>query len=208
MPSSDAITRLMLVEYVTGDLADPAAREQIEAHLRATPADAAYAERVRLIIDALAVNLEAPAGAETTQRIVDAFQPSGRTVGTLAERLLSLERVVMKLVFDSRARPAIAGFRGETDARQMAWEAPWGRVDIEIGTLTGDLRQIRGQVTIDDTHRAPSGVALFESGGGDAPVTAATDARGRFLLETPTGVFDLLVAVDGEALVASGIELA
>ena len=124
------ITDEQLILYAVGDLADPEATAT-ESYLAGSPQATAYVAKVRCVLETMRTDdTEAPSIA-MIKRTVTAFSGAEGTdeqSGPLAW-LEELGHRVARLIFDSRAQAALAGFRGTTwpymlAPPRMAWAAP------------------------------------------------------------------------------------
>jgi len=192
--SGNGITFEQLVGYASGDL-DAAEVSIVESYLAAMPNAATNANRLREVIETLRAD-DAPPTAEAVRRALAAW--SGRKAGTVLEWLRHAERVVAEVVFDNRQRLAMPGFRGAASTYQLAYTCPSGRVDLQILKHSGSSDaswRLRGQVAPTD-ELAVGSVALVSGGTTEAVAVTTPDPHGRFKIDSPPGVYDLLVELD------------
>ena len=188
------VTFEQLVAYASGELTG---REvsTVEAYLAVLPAVARTTQRLQEVIQRLRSDDTAPATPAAVRRALNLLQ-------TLDEvptpDWLAPIRLFAKLVFDSRAPLAMAGYRGSAASYQLAFESEPARVDLQIlprDPAVGDRWRVRGQVTVRDG--AELGVVTLVAEHTDTAVaTAVPDAAGRFKLDSPAGVFDLRIDLD------------
>jgi len=193
--SGNGITFEQLVDYASGDL-DAAEVSIVETYLAAMPNAAANATRLREVLETMRTDDARPPTAEAVRRALAAW--SDRRAGTVLELLRHAERVVAEVVFDNRQRLAMPGFRGAASTHQLAYECPCGRVDLQILQRPGspdDSWRLRGQVAPADEPVVGS-VVLVSGGTAEAVAVTTPDPHGRFKIDSPPGVYDLLVELD------------
>jgi anti-sigma factor RsiW len=192
----EGITEDQIVALATGEL-DAAQARLFEAALRRDPEAWAMLERLRRLVADLRGDDTRPAPAAAIRRALEAFRPQAAPgPGLVAAFLAGARRVTAALVFDSQARAALAGFRGPSAARHLAFRADAGRLDLQIAGAGGPEQarwRLRGQVELGGGVGA---VALVEAASGVPLVTGRVDADGRFTLDAQSGTYDLMVEID------------
>jgi len=196
-----------LVAYASGELTDAGAA-RIEAWLSMVPEAAQHAHRLREVLATMrAAGTDSPPPA-AVRRALSAFaEHRAAPLGWVSRA----RRVLARLVLDTRHPIAVAGFRGAGAGHQLAFRSDVGRLDLQATPRPRAGRdgwRLRGQVALDQEFELGSVVA---APAGETTTTAGVepDEHGRFILDLPSGRYDLLVDVDcgRQALVAPGIEL-
>lgn len=207
--SEQSITDEQLILYAVGELA-PSEATATERHLAGSPQAAAYVAKVRTVLETMRTDKTEAPSVEVIKRTISAFSGGGESRGSLAW-LEPLRRRVAELMFDSRAQPALAGFRGGSSSYQLAYRSDLGRVELRVSPgqrPARDAWRVRGQVTAGQRERGDLGsVALVIPGTSDALVVAKLDQHGRFKLDTQCGKYDLAVQFGAEALIAPNLEI-
>lgn len=206
--SEQSITDEQLILYAVGELA-PSEKAAMERHLAGSPQAAAYVAKVRTVLQTMRTDkTEAPSVA-VIKRAISAFTGGGEGRGSLAW-LEPLRRRVAQLIFDSRAQPALAGFRGGSSSYHLAYHSDLGRVELRVSPPqrpAQDAWRVRGQVTAGQREGDPGSVALLTPGTSHALAVAELDQHGRFKFDTPCGRYDLAVQFGAEALIAPNLEI-
>lgn len=125
------------------------------------------------------------------------------------EWLSALDRAVASLTFDSRTRPALAGFRGAAELVRMSFESDLAEIDLELNEQD-DAGQIRisvyGQITAtDDAGGAP--VVVTAAGTHQAIAQTVCDRGGLFEVTLQRGRYDLHVRLPSGIVSAMEIEI-
>lgn len=106
-------------------------------------------------------------------------------------------QAIASLVFDSFARPALAGVRStETANRQLLYSAGDYRVDLQVAAAEHARADLMGQVLMEGeaTFDAVSGLKLDIARGGKVVYSVKTDEIGEFKFAgLEFGVYDLTV---------------
>jgi hypothetical protein len=149
---------------------------------------------------------QAPTSAAVRSALA-AFVPRAGTI-TLAW-LEEARRYVARLVYDTRAQPALAGFRGGGAGYQLAYDSERGRVDLRITPAAGSRRdqwRVRGQIMTSPGADVGS-VALVTAGTSHAVTVAVPDQHGQFRLDVGRGTYDLVAELMTGALIAPDLEI-
>ncbi len=206
----EKVTFEQLVAFASGELTGREA-STVQAYLAVLPEAARTAQRLLAVIRTLRADDTVAATPDAVRRalglLVDdrvtargplgSIPDIGRDLGRGAGRLLA------RLIFDSRTQLAVAGFRGIGASYQLAYESDPARFDLQILPIdrsAGDLWRLRGQVTVRDDALLLGAVSLLEEDGEAAVATALPDDLGRFKIESPAGVYDLLIELDDGTL--------
>lgn len=202
------ITFEQLIAYASGELrADEAAL--VEAHLAAAPTRAGSIARLREVLETMRQDDSEQPQQEVVQRAISAF--ADLSAVSQSGWLELARHVVASLVFDSRARPLMAGFRGGCAGYQLAYECEPARIDLQVspgaGEQPGQVR-VRGQVTARDAAVLGS-VSVVDAGSEEVSAWAVPDRFGRFKLDLEGGAYDLLVGLDHGRLrvIAPGLDV-
>jgi anti-sigma factor RsiW len=193
--SGNGVTFEQIVAYASGEL-DVAEASVVEAYLTAIPNASADAAMLREVIDTLRADDTVPPTAEAVRRALAAW--SVRRAGKILDWLRQAEHVVADVVFDNRDRLAMPGFRGAASTCQLAYKSSSGRVDLQARRIPRSPNgwwRLRGQVSQADTPAIGS-VAIVSSGTQEAVAVTKPDRYGRFKMDSPPGVYDLLVELD------------
>ncbi len=200
------VTIEMLVAYAAGEL-DPDAVARMEAHLASSPQDAAKLKRIRATIETMRTDDSSAAPTDTLTRAQAIFKPEQ----TPAWRrwLQDLEQVVASLIFDSRAQPALVGYRGGSDVVQLSFETEVASIDLEL-TSAGAVRDmtwtVMGQISPHDTELQLV-VVLVSQTDDTIWVEVETDEHGVFTLQSPPGMHKLLIRFADRLVVLPNISL-
>lgn len=181
-----------LIALALGELSD-ADRALAESTLSAS--DRITVERLRTTVTTIAdpAMQVAPAGLMRRLEALGRVTAVGEAVVQVAG---VIRRLAATLTFDSRVRPALAGFRGVAEGRQLVFSSEAGEVHLRFtGPSESDPRiTIWGSVESEDGAPAAGSVRLGE---GDAALEADVDDDGMFVLRSPAGSYPLVVRVGG-----------
>jgi hypothetical protein len=159
-------------------------------------------ERVRLTAEA--DDLSAPP-SWVFKRAVRIFDTQRRSP-QLSERI---GNAIASLVFDSFARPALAGVRStETANRQLLYRANDYSIDLQISPLERSSADLMGQVLKErgEDFESVSGLKLELARSGSVIVTALTNEIGEFKLAgIEPGVYDLQVELSEGTIIIPNI---
>ncbi|MHC5005744.1 MAG: anti-sigma factor family protein [Planctomycetota bacterium] len=201
--SGNGVTFEQLVAYACGDL-DDAEASVVESYLAAIPNAAADIAKLREVLETLCTDDTEPPTAEAIRRALAAW--SVRRAGRILEWLRHAEHVMAEVVYDNRQRLAMPGFRGAASTCALAYKCPDGRVDLQVRRIPRSPNgwwRLRGQVSHADTPAIGS-VAIVSAGTQEAVAVTKPDRYGRFKIDTPPGVYDLLVELDyGERVIVA-----
>jgi hypothetical protein len=196
-----------LVGYVLGELEGPA-RAAVESELAAS-------EEAREALEGLRGIVEAMRDDDTAlppERAVDLARAAFRAHRSREVRawLAGAAEVAAQLVFDSRRRPMVAGFRGAGSGQtgQLAFSSEAGELDVRLEAEQDDRWTLWGQLDADE----PAGrVALLEEAGAgpdggsaERPARlvdeAVPDDRGMFKFSARQGTYTLAIGVGDRVL--------
>jgi anti-sigma factor RsiW len=206
----------MLVPYLLDEL-DASERAEVESLLRTRPDLAEAAERLRALLAALARGPAPMPRPELLARATAFFAPPPPHAGWL----VTARRVVASIVFDSLARPAIAGFRGGSAGaagggglvRHLTYASELGELDVQISATPRDtpddaaLRRIRAQIA-PASGQSPGRAAVTKAPGGEVVATGPVGPDGQVLFDVPCGTYDLAVEIGVAAMIAPGVQAA
>jgi anti-sigma factor RsiW len=191
--SESRIEHEHLVDFVSGDL-DAARREVVEQAIAADPRVAETVRHLRRTLTVIGEDDTRRPTAGALRRAVALFETS--PPNAMVAWLERVQREVARVVFDSHAEPALAGFRGELETRQLSYESDVARIDLQVvpqepdDRLDGAFRaRLRGQVTPAPEHVAGMIIAAPSEHGVDDDVLTAgePDAHGQFLITVDAG---------------------
>ena len=188
------VTFEQLVAYASGELTGREATT-VEAYLAVLPAVARTTQRIAEVVQRLRADDTAPATPTAVRRALNLLQSLDEVP---TPDWLAPVRLCAKLVFDSRAPLAMAGYRGGAASYQLAFESEAARVDLQIlpqDGAAGDRWRVRGQVTVRDDAELGA-VTLLAEHTDTAVATAVPDQAGHFKIDSAPGVFDLRIDLD------------
>lgn len=188
-----------LVDYLDGKLT-PAGAEQFAAHLAAGCAGCAENQAWYEGVRATA------AGDDTVAPPAWVFKRAVRIFDTAQRAPRVAERIgqaIARLVFDSFARPQLAGVRStETANRQLLYHAGDYSIDLQIAPASGAHGDLIGQVLREGETKFESvaNLALEIKRGDERLYSTVTDAMGEFKIQDVAyGVYDLNIEMaDGQ----------
>jgi hypothetical protein len=126
--------------------------------------------------------------------------PEAQAVSFLEQAAVGLAR----LIFDSRAAPALAGFRGGGPQTHLVYASDAGEIDLQIRPERGsDKVHLLGQI---ESQRMARIAQLHQTETrrlDESPV----DDRGMFSFEVPPGHYDLVIVLDGGSVRVPALEL-
>ncbi|HXG67449.1 MAG TPA: hypothetical protein VNO70_20260 [Blastocatellia bacterium] len=194
-----------LLDYIDGCLSDDA-KQDVEAHLTAGCAECAasrqWYERARAV--AASDDTAAPP-AWALKRAFRLFEERSRRPG-LAERA---SRLVASLIFDSSARPLLAGVRStETANRQLLYRAGDYSLDVQVAPAEHNRAELFGQVLREGEMRFESvaGLSLSLVREGETVQTTATNEMGEFALSgVGVGQYNLVVETPDLTITVEGL---
>jgi anti-sigma factor RsiW len=208
---NDHVNAEQLVAYACGEL-DGEEAARVEAVMAASLAATALVVRLRDVVETMReMDVAAPPRA-TVRRVLAAFARCGTRSG--AGWLARVQWFVAELVFDSRAQPALAGYRGSLATRQMAYDSPYGRIDLQIlprdRGAAGERCRVRGQVTLHEDAAFGAVTLCDDTGGAGVAAETIPDRHGRFTMDVAAGAYDLLVELDqgDRVILACNVEIA
>ena len=201
------VTLTDLIAFASGELTGPAAA-MVEAYLAGVPEAARATRRLQEVIDTLRTDDTCEPTAEVVLRALRTLRR--HRAAPLGDRLGPI-RVLARLVFDSRSRPALAGYRGDTSSFQLAYESDPARLDLQImaqGEPSHGTWRLRGQVTARDDAGIDS-VSLLRHRTDTVVAAVVPDDVGRFKLTSAPGVYDLQIELDQgtRTVLAPGLEV-
>jgi hypothetical protein len=184
-----------LVDYACGQL-DSRRSQEVEALIAASAAAQARVARVRLVLETLRTDDSITTPASVVARAKAIFRaPAARTSGWFNQ----LRPLLATLLFDSFQSGALAGARGEDDARQLTWEWPGATLDVQVESLAqSPNRRLMGQISAPAAETIE--IALVPPGADAASAETASDEHGMFSLQAPPGRYDLYIRL-GETVV-------
>jgi hypothetical protein len=197
-----------LIDYAASDLGEPEAAA-VEAWVARDPSAARVVKLFRLAQASLRVDEVPPAEAAARARAIFERCRSARPARSdgpgFAEALAGL---VARLIFDSRAQPALAGLRGHGSGVQLTYELDRGpanersELDLQAEPAPASrawrvVGQVAGGARCDAMR-----VDLCPAGSPTPVRTVLGDRRGAFALSVEPGTYDLhLHLPEGVAIV-------
>ena len=193
-----------VIDYLDGKLS-PADAARVAAHLASDCAACAetrtWYERVR---EVAAGDDSAAPPAWVFKRAVRIFETARRP--RLAQRV---GEAIARLVFDSFARPQLAGIRStETANRQLLYRAADYSVDLQVAPMDETRADLIGQVLREDEETFESVTSLWVTvARGDEPLySTVTDERGEFKIGgVAYGTYDLRVELADGRITIPGL---
>ena len=200
------VTQADLMAFVMGDSsASDAAR--IEQAIAGSAALADEAARLRLIFRVLSSEAVNTPPDAVKQRV---FSLLGERKSSLIESILSgVRAAIATLSFDSRAVPALAGFRSASEAVELSFESELGEVDLRLEpTMIQGVERWRavGQLAATREPSGPATVSFVRSDAAVEPICTTTDVHGAFQQQLEGGCYDVIIRLDDRALVLSDLE--
>jgi len=190
-----------LVDYLDGKLKTGDA-EPVAAHLAsgcaACAETRAWYEQVRTIA----------ASDDTVAPPAWVFKQAVRIFDTAHPRQSRhLGQAIARLIFDSFARPQLAGMRStETANRQLLYRAAEYSIDLQIAPTNGARAHLIGQVLCEGeaAFASVANVPLDIGRGTERLYSTVTDERGEFnIKDVECGIYDLRIELaDGEIKIA------
>ncbi len=191
-----------IIDYLDGSIdTDEAARTKahLETGCSMCAATQQWYERVNLLTSSDDLTEPPP---WVLKRALKLFE-SQRARGSVIERI---GRAVASLVFDSLARPAIAGVRStDTANRQLLYRAGDYNIDLQIAPIDEARAELIGQVLREgeNTFQSVAELSLNLKGAGETQLSSKTNQLGEFAfnnvdqgnydlsIETPEGVITI-----------------
>ncbi|MCC6970262.1 MAG: hypothetical protein IT434_08580 [Phycisphaerales bacterium] len=181
------------------DELDPARRSEVQAQVAASPEAARTLASVKLAVQTMRTDDSVAPPAEVVQRVLGLMRteaPASPSLMDIASRVADhVQEYLCRLVRDTMADPALAGFRGTTESRHLSFECDIAEIDIQVSPNGNDSRRIiRGQVApLNDDIVAR--IAWRSTLTGSPEQEVAADSSGVFVLECPVGVYELSACV-------------
>lgn len=196
-----------LISYAAGELGGPEAAE-VEACLARDPAAAQTVARYRMVQSSLRLDESpSPEAAAQAKAIFNSDRPSRPR---FSEQLAQL---VARLIFDSRAEPALAGLRGRGSSFQLTYdlssEAAEEGAELDLQAEPAPQAhswRVVGQVAGCDQNEAMR-VDLCRAGSPTPIQTVQGDRRGTFVLSVEPGTYDLHLHLPGRVAVVPEIRM-
>lgn len=118
--------------------------------------------------------------------------------------------ILGRLIFDSRAEPALAGLRGPASGFQLTFELPDAQLDLQaepVGGHGGSARwRLVGQLAC--TGTVPEMKVELHHGGSNEPVqTVDAQERGIFTFDTGPGLYELHLRLPEATIVIPEIDI-
>jgi anti-sigma factor RsiW len=202
--SESGVTYDELIAFAAGELAAEQAG-RVEAYASRHPDAAATIARYRMARSTVRADdgVDPPPQAVAEAKAIYRPPREPSRAPSLGD---SIAQLVARLIYDSRAEPALAGIRGGATGFQLEYELPETEARLELQADVdedgADARRWRlvGQVTSHEP--AAPRVALCRAGSPTPMVEADADERGVFVMKVDPGVYDLHVHLsDGVAVV-------
>ena len=200
-----------LIAYAAGELTSEQATE-VQAYLAANPKAAEPIAMYRQAQSALQADQNAapPAEVVAKAKAIFASAPSEPAASWLDH----LQQLLADLVFDSRAQPAMAGYRGPATTFQLSFECDAANIDLEAEPMTSTVAapsekmqwRIMGQVDWEDAS-SPVQIAVVDPGTENPIAETIADEHGMFDVQVPAGRFDVLFQADDKVVVLRDIEI-
>jgi hypothetical protein len=181
-----------LIDYIDNRLAEPD-RAKVAEHLATGCGSCAenrdWYERVRLT--ASTDDSVAPP-SWVLKRAVRIFEAAERP--RISERI---KQVIASLVFDSFARPSLAGVRSsETVNRQLLYRAGEYNIDLQIASFASTSTELMGQILRegDANFESVSGLTIEVAREKEKVLSTVTDEMGEFRINgLESGVYELRI---------------
>jgi anti-sigma factor RsiW len=209
--NSPKVSYEKLIAFAAGDLGDEEARH-VEAYLAGHPEAAETVASYRSAHTALVADDGVDPPPQALARAKAVFRPGRQPAGapSLGDRI---EALVARLVYDSRAEPALAGVRGAVTGFQLAYEMPESEAQLELQADVdddgADTRRWRlvGQISSPQPLPPPR-VTLCRAGSATPVHTVDADERGVFVVRIEPGTYDLRLHLPTGVTVVPDIHMA
>ncbi len=182
-----------LIDYLDNRLPEDEAAG-VSAHLTASCADCAESrDWYKQVRDVAAADDTVAPPSWVLKRAIRIFD-APREHPKLAARL---GQSIAALVFDSFARPVLAGVRStETANRQLLYRAGDFSIDLQVTSSEDSRADLIGQVLKqgDPTFESVAGLEFGIARGGETVFSAVTDEMGEFIVRgVEPGLYDLRI---------------
>jgi hypothetical protein len=195
----ESLNWLRLVDLASGRLSGDD-RVAAERDVQDSPELHAQFDAVRGTIEALRAGDLVDAPPAVTARAHAIFKRKSAATAWI-ERV---EQVIGSLIFDSFSGSSLAGVRGPCELRQLSYEWPGARLDMDIEPLEEpDRRLIVAQVEPAGSEAVE--VALVPAGSRRVVGEASADDAGVITLRVERGSYDLLVLTNGVVIKIPGL---
>ncbi len=183
-PDLETLVRFALEEC------DTIQKSQVQRWLDANGGTQPELDRVRLLLQTLQTNESCEAPRELVWRIAGMMAPAAQ-IDSSAPWWEVLQSVIATLVFDGRATPMVAGYRGVGTRGHITYATNLAELDLELSEHGGDEGQIdvRGQIQAEQ-GRADE-VAFVFLRDPDRIVSVIPDERGLFRLSLLPGAYSV-----------------
>jgi hypothetical protein len=196
-----------LIDYLDNRLTETEAA-RVAAHLSESCSDCRESRDWYLEVRSVA------AGDDTVPPPPWVFKRAVRIFDTAHDRpklAARLGHAVAALVFDSFARPALAGVRStETANRQLLYRAGDYSIDLQVASSEHARADLIGQVLKqgDPTFESVAGLKFGITRGGETVFSAVTDEMGEFKVsDIQQGLYDLRVELPEGSITVSDLPL-
>lgn len=205
------ITYEQLIAYAAGTLpADQA--DRVAAHLQADRDAASTVARFRLAQRAVATDDSVAPPASALSRAKSIFQPRAETSGSWLD---AIDRLVAKIIFDSRVQPmAVRSATQVADRVNLTFATDDAEVDLqaecvfttEAGPPGAKRWQVMGQISGLTAEVQATAAALTFPGTNQPVVEASVDPHGAFSFDVSSGEFDLLIRTEAGVVLLPAIK--
>lgn len=119
-----------------------------------------------------------------------------------------LKTIVADLLQDTALNPQVAGLRGESSTRQIAFTSDVADLDLEVSPADGEFLVV-GQLGMDDVPRDLQirFVPTDSDPDSEDANTAQLSSQGHFRLNVAPGSWDITVEIDDAIVMFPGIQL-
>jgi hypothetical protein len=214
MAGTPRITDDQLIEFAAGllDSSNPGLRKRIEKHLQDNLDAAQLVHQVRAIKAVLGGD-DSVAPTEAALRRAKAVFTPLPTSTAKRSWLEAVDRIVARLVFDSRVQPLAVRFVDAGSRFNLSYRAGEGEIDLqaerqaETEAAPQERWTVMGQVSgVKDV--AGLSVILTTEGRQEVVAETVTNPHGEFTLQAMAGSFDVHIAMPEGVAVLSNVQLA
>ena len=205
------VTYEQLIAFAAGELVGEPA-DRVEAYLAGHPEAAETVARYRTAGSVLRADdgVDPPPPAVADAKAIFRPRPAPSGGPSVADVVADF---MARLVYDSRAEPALAGVRGAVTGFQLEYDLPESDAQLELQADVddegADSRRWRlvGQVS-PPASAPPARITLCRAGSLTPIAQIDADERGVFVLKLDPGTYDLHVHLPGGVTVVPDIRMA
>jgi hypothetical protein len=204
-----------LIAYAAGDLS-PAESASVQAWLERNPNAAKTVAQYRLAQETFASDDSLVPTPNAITRAREVFIPNAKPTSTAKDRVLdAIDRIVARVLFDSRIQPLAVRSAGVAERISLTFETDDSEIDVQADRIPDPTSnpnslgrwRIIGQLSgsLSTGRRA---IALIMAGSEQAVAQVSADEHGVFTIDVHSGKFELRIDAGHGVVVLPHIELA